>query len=134
MKIHHIAYAVADIDTARKKFEFLGYEVSQPVVTDSDRKIKIEFMTHAQSGLCIELVEPDGTPNPVDGYLEKSNGMSVPYHICYEIGDLEGAIAECRKNGFLPLQKPAPATAIGGSRVAFLFSKDGGMIELVESR
>jgi len=132
MKIHHVAYAVADIESARKKFEFLGYEVEQPVMQDTDRNIKIEFMKHTQNGLRIELVEPDGEPNPVSGYLEKNNGMSVPYHICYETEDLEKAMGECRQNGFLPLQKPASAMAIHGCRVAFLFSKDGGMIELVE--
>lgn len=132
MKIHHIAYAVSDIENVRKKFEFLGYEVSQPVMQDTDRNIKIEFMKHKENGLCIELVEPDGEPNPVSGVLDKNNNMSVPYHICYETDDLAKAIEECRKNGFMVLQKPAPASAIGGCPVAFLFSKDGGMIELVE--
>lgn len=132
MKIHHVAYAVADIAAARRKMEYLGYQVSQPVRRDDNRNIMIEFMKHAQSGLCIELVEPDGEKNPVSGYLEKNNGMSVPYHICYETDNLETAIEEGRNQGFLLMQKPAPATAINGCRVAFLFSKDGGMIELVE--
>lgn len=133
MKIHHIAYAVADIAAARKKMEYLGYEVSQPVMQDTFRNIKIEFMRHAESGLLIELVEPEGEPNPVSGCLDKNNGMAAPYHICYETENLEEEIERARGNGFLMIQKPAPASAIDGRRVAFLVSKDGGMIELVES-
>lgn len=132
MRIHHIAYAVENIAAARVKMEYLGYRVTQPVMRDTERNIRIEFMRHQESGLCIELVEPDGEPNSVSGYLDKNNGMSVPYHICYETGDLEQTIEECRGKGFMLLQKPAPAIAIDGRRVAFLFSKDGGMIELVE--
>lgn len=134
MKIHHIAYAVVSIEAARKKMEYLGYEVSQPVMSDTLRNIKIEFMKHTESGLVIELVEPEGEPNPVSGYLDKNNGMSVPYHICYEVENLEQAMEEARGNGFMTIQKPAPAPAIDGRRVAFLFSKDGGMIELAECR
>lgn len=133
MRIHHVAYAVADIAAARVKMESLGYQVVQSIMQDTDRNIKIEFMRHQESGLCIELVEPDGEPNPVSGHLDKNNGMSVPYHICYEAENLEQAVESCREKGFMLIQKPAPAIAIGGRRVAFLFSKDGGMIELVET-
>lgn len=133
MRVHHIAYAVADIAAARSKMEYLGYQVTQPVMRDTERNIKIEFMRHPESGLCIELVEPDGEPNSVSGYLDKNNGMSVPYHICYETENLEQEIDTCREKGFMLIQKPAPAIAIDGRRVAFLFSKDGGMIELVET-
>lgn len=132
MKIHHIAYAVASIEAARSKMEYLGYEVSQSVMSDTLRNIKIEFMKHTESGMVIELVEPEGEPNPVSGCLDKNNGMAVPYHICYETENLEQEIEKARKNGFMMIQKPAPAPAIGGRRVAFLVSKDGGMIELVE--
>ncbi len=132
MKIHHVAYAVADIEAAGKKMEFLGYEVSQPVMRDPDRNIKIEFRKHRESGLVVELVEPDGEPNPVAGYLDKNNGMSVPYHICYEVENLEKAMEECKNHGYFAFQKPAPAIAMDDHRVVFLMSKDGGMIELVD--
>lgn len=133
MQIHHIAYAVADIAAASEKLGFLGFRTIRPVMADPDRNIRIAFLRHEESGLCLELVEPDGTPNPVSGHLEKSSGMSVPYHICYETGQLEQAIEACRAQGFFLIQKPAPAVAIDGRRVAFLLSKEGGMIELVET-
>ena len=53
MKIHHIAYAVTDIESARKKFEYLGYCVSQPVMEDDGRGIRIEFLRHADNGVLI---------------------------------------------------------------------------------
>lgn len=132
MKIHHVAYAVEKIEAAAEKLELFGYETQRDTVMDELRGIRIQFMRHRESGLLLELVEPAAEKNPVSGCLEKSGGSSTPYHICYETQDLEAAVDMLRKKGFLMTQKPAPAPAIDGRRVAFLFSRDTGIIELVE--
>lgn len=132
MKIHHVAYAVDSIESAAEKFTLFGFEAEGDTVLDESRRIRIRFMRHRESCLLIELVEPAGEKNPVQGYLDKSGGASVPYHICYEVDNMEDALEYCRLKGLLVTQKPAPAPAIGGRRVAFLFSRDTGVIELVE--
>ena len=69
--------------------------------------------------------------SPVNRTLDK---MGVtPYHCCYSVDDMEGAIARLKKIKFVPLIKAVEACAIGGRRVCFLFNKKVGLIELVES-
>lgn len=79
---------------------------------------------------CIELVAQNGEKTPVDGVL-KLNG-ATPYHICYEVQNIDGAIENLKKQKFIVMQKPAVAPAIQNCNVAFLYNKDIGMIELVE--
>ena len=55
-----------------------------------------------------------------------------PYHICYETVDLDASAAELTADGFLAIDTPTPAPALGGRRVVFLTSASAGMIELLE--
>ena len=128
LKVHHIGYAVADIEKAQRSFEALGYTAAGPVKDDQIRNVKIVFMK--KDAIDVELVAPNGEPNPVDGILKK-NG-SAPYHICYETNDMQKDILELKKSGYMIIKKPEEAPAIDGGRVAFLYSAAAGMIELVE--
>lgn len=129
MKVHHIGYAVKDIEAAIETFERLGYETkSGGVCEDNIRSVKICFMQNGNE--CIELVAPNGEKTPVDGVL-KLNG-ATPYHVCYEVQNMDGAIENLKKQKFIVMQKPAVAPAIQNCNVAFLYNKDIGMIELVE--
>lgn len=128
MKVHHIGYAVKDINVAIEKFVNLGYEQTCDVCCDSYRNVKICFVQNGNE--CVELVAPNGEKTPVDGVL-KLNG-ATPYHICYEVQNIDGAIENLKKQKFIVMQKPAVAPAIQNCKVAFLYNKDIGMIELVE--
>ena len=129
MRVHHVGYAVSDIDESIAAFKLLGYETSQ-LVEDDGRKVKIVFLHNGSE--CVELVAPNGDGNPVEGQLKKTG--SAPYHICYEVDDLEAAIAELQKNrGWFLTKPPEAAPAIDGRRVAFMYQKDVGTFELVEA-
>lgn len=78
----------------------------------------------------VELLSPADDKSPVVQILEK-NGVT-PYHICYSVDDLEEAIKSLRKLRYMVVSKPKPACAIENRRVAFLYHKDMGLIELVE--
>ena len=58
----------------------------------------------------------------------------TPYHMCYEVQDIAQAIGELRDQRFLLVSGPVPACAMEDRRVAFLFQKNTGLIELVEAR
>ena len=80
----------------------------------------------------IELLAPIDENSPVNRILQ-TQGVT-PYHICYEVDDLEQAMVVLRKElKFMKVSKSAPACAIDNRRVAFMFRKDVGLIELVES-
>ena len=130
MRIDHIGYAVRDIAAAAKKFEALGYRSCGEETGDSGRKVRIRFFSDP-SGVMVELVAPLQEDSPVMGWIRK-NGNS-PYHICYESKDLERDITELRQKGFILVHPIAPAPAMGGRRVAFLYGTGTGLLELAES-
>lgn len=129
MKIHHIGYLVEDITSAIGQFKQMGYTAQKEgVVRDGDRGIDICFM---ESGpFLVELISPVGEKSTVSGMLQKKG--PGPYHICYLSENMDGDINALSKNGFMPISPPAPAVALQSKRVAFLFSKNAGIIELLE--
>ena len=79
----------------------------------------------------VELLAPVDELSPVNKTLEKV-GVS-PYHCCYVVDNIEGAVSELKKQRYIMVSKPAEAVAFCGSRVCFLFNKNVGLVELVEA-
>ncbi|MBE5907713.1 MAG: lactoylglutathione lyase [Lachnospiraceae bacterium] len=128
MKVHHIGYFVKNIEKGKRSFIDLGYEVEQDVVRDEYRGIDIAFLV--KDGYRVELVSPY-TEESVVYDLRKRMGNS-PYHICYEVADLDTAIGKLQAQRFVVTQEPHEAVAIDGKRVCFLIHGQIGIIELVE--
>lgn len=129
MKIHHIGYMVKKMDKALKAFQSLGYVVVQNKIFDAQRGIDIVFLS--KDGYLIELVSPI-TPESVVADVIKRYG-NTPYHICYEISDLEAEIERLRNERYVVCSEPNVALACGGRRVCFLIHPFLGMVELVET-
>ena len=128
MKVHHIGYFAKNIDKSIATFQALGYEVEQETVRDEFRGIDIAFLM--KDGYRVELVSPY-TQESVVYDLRKKMGNS-PYHICYEVENLNAAISELQAQRFVVSQEPHEAVAIDGKRVCFLVHGQIGIIELVE--
>jgi len=73
MLIHHIGYAVRNIEKAITKFKYLGYGLKGAQQNDENRKVKIQFLE--KDGVLIELVESSDTSSPVQNFIKK-NGNS----------------------------------------------------------
>jgi len=129
LKVHHIGYAVPDIAKAQAEFAVLGWQTCSNVTDDESRQVRIVFME--RDGCQIELVAPLSEVSPINKTLSKGSG--TPYHICYEVPNLEVAEAELKKARYIPFKKAAEAPAIAGRRVEFMYAKQVGVIELVES-
>lgn len=127
LKIHHIGYLVKKLEQAKRTFEALGYLVEQDTVYDDIRKVNICFLI--KDGYRVELVSPASPDSVVANLMKKYK--NAPYHICYEAGDSETALAGLRAEGFLAIDTPTPAPALDGRRVIFLTSAVAGMIELI---
>ena len=129
MKIHHIGYFVKNIAKGMKTFCDLGYEVEQDVVRDEYRGIDIAFLL--KDGYRVELVSPY-TEESVVYDLRKKMGNS-PYHICYEVEDIDAATLELRKKHYIVINPKEPTTEIlYHKNVVFLFNKNAGILELIE--
>lgn len=128
MKIHHIGYLVKDIKKAISRFEDLGFAVTSEVFSDATRGVDICFL--GRDGYRIELVSPNRPDSDVAG-LRKKIG-NTPYHICYEVENLEAAIEDLRSKKYVVTKAPEAAVAFGGKRVCFLVNAQIGLIELLE--
>lgn len=128
LKVHHIGYAVNSIEKSIKGFELLGYKPVSNVTYDTLRKVRITFLN--KNDIYIELVEPTSEDSPVKSFLEK-NGPST-YHICYETKTLGETVEYLKKHRFKPVTTLAAAPAINNNRVIFMYSKECGLIELLE--
>lgn len=132
-KIHHIGYAVKNIEKAAKLYRGMGFEVGE-IVKDPIQNCLICFLWQplscGGSETMIELVAPLDEKSPVVTILQK-NGNS-PYHICYEVDNMEEALKELKPYRFVKLFNPLPAVAMAGRKICYLFNRDNGLIELVE--
>lgn len=143
MKMHHIGYYVRNIERSKNKYEELGFKISsrvgnQEIQYDYNRNIKILFLENGSDDCMIELIEllDEKKPSPVDFIKKGSAGNyseSIPYHICYEVDDID-EVTEClRKKHFMVINpKEATTEVLFHKNVVFLYNKAVGMIELIE--
>ncbi|HYF09430.1 MAG TPA: methylmalonyl-CoA epimerase [Acetobacteraceae bacterium] len=127
-RIEHVAIAVKNLDAARDAFARLGiacdYEETIP-----ENGIRLAMLPIGESAL--ELLEPKTeTSRTAQWIRERGEGL---YHICLEVEDIEGALAELRAKG-VRLRDEVPCIGHGGHRIAFLEpeSTAGILVELVE--
>lgn len=131
LRFHHIGIACFDINETKAFYELIGY-VASPIIDDPIQDIRISFLKKEGSPM-LELLAPIDEKSPVNRILD-TQGVT-PYHICYEVDDIDAMMTLLRKqHKFVRVSKAAPACAIDDRRVAFLFRKDVGLIELVESK
>jgi methylmalonyl-CoA/ethylmalonyl-CoA epimerase len=126
MEIHHIGYAVSDIESAIEQMCVLGYAVGE-IVVDNNRSVRIAF-AH-QGTYCVELISPNADDSPVSKILQK-NGPT-PYHICYLVDDMEESLLFLKSQKWVVIVSPAAAIAFNGRNVAFLYHRSLGLIELL---
>ena len=132
LKIHHVGVAVADIESATAVYRENGYLCSEKIF-DPIQNVNICFAEKPDE-LRAELIEPAGENSPVSEILKKSGGEPEVYHVCYTVSDIDQAVSDLRKERWLPVRMPVPAVACGNARVAFLYSKEAGLIELLEEK
>jgi len=129
-QFHHIGIAVNSIKVTAQYYLDAGYVISDTIY-DPIQNVSIAFLE--KNGMPqIELVEAGSADNnsPICKIIEKS-GVS-PYHICYEVDNIESAINKLKKKKYLPLANPVSAAAMNNKKICFLYNKDVGLIELVE--
>lgn len=130
LTFHHIGIACRDIAKTQAFYLQMGYTAA-PIVEDPLQHVRISFL-EKDGAPRLELLEPLDEKNPVARTLD-TVGVS-PYHMCYEVQDIEAAIADLRRQRFLLVNGPVPACAMENRRIAFLYQKNNGLIELVEAQ
>lgn len=135
MKIDHIGYLCKNMQNSLEEFQNLGYQKQSEIYQDTlpledgqSRNVFICFLE--KDGYRIELVTPINKDSVVYDTLKKRG--EGPYHICYQVKNLEAELEQMVEQGYFVIQEPNKAIAFQNSRVAFLFKMGVGIIELVE--
>ncbi len=128
-RIDHIGIAVQDIQDALKFYEdALGLKLER-VVEEEGGRTEVAFLP--VGGSEVELVEPKDTDSGLAKYLAK-RGEGV-HHICFEVDDIEAALARLKEHG-AQLIDETPRQNARGQRYAFVHPKSahGVLIELYQ--
>lgn len=116
---HHVGLAVRSIaDVAGTGVE---------IVRDDTQKVSVAFVDMA--GVRVELIEPAAEKSPVTLSLQKGQQL---VHLCFEVDDMDQALATAKGDGFHRLGRPVQARAFGNRRIAWVFSRTYGLLELLE--
>jgi methylmalonyl-CoA/ethylmalonyl-CoA epimerase len=130
LHFHHIAYTVYDLERSAAPYVNAGFTKSENTY-DPEQNVLLCFLR--KEGMpTIELVAPYDDKSPINKILEKNR--VAPYHLCYEVCNIEEAISELRKQRYMVVSKPVQAIALESRKVAFLYNKDVGLIELLEAK
>src|SRR5574344_646538 len=130
LRFSHIGIATGNIEKTSSFYSKMGYSASD-VVFDPIQDVNICFL-RKDGQPEIELLAPADDKSPVNRIIA-ANGVT-PYHICYEVKDIDSAIKDLKSEKFIVVSKPVLACAMNNERVSFLFNKDVGLIELVEKK
>lgn len=129
-KLDHVAVAVANLDEAIKLYSTLFGKKPEHIEEVADQKVRAAFFGVDDTN--IELLFPTSPESPIAKYLEK-NPRGGLHHMCLEVTDLEGHLAELKKQG-MQLIDEKPRIGAHGKRIAFIHPKSTGgvLIELSE--
>jgi methylmalonyl-CoA/ethylmalonyl-CoA epimerase len=130
MTLDHIGYLTNDIDETARMFVALGYERHETFDFEA-QKCSVCFLTK-EGETRIELVKPYDENKSLTRILKKTG--VAPYHLCYEVEDVEAEIAKPQFEGFVPLFAPVEAPAFGNRKICYLWNQEVGFIELVDMK
>lgn len=127
-RVEHVAIAVRNMTDVMRMFQdtfglALEYEEDFP-------KTQTKIAMYPVGQTYLELLQ--GGPDSKTAQWIAEKGESL-YHICFEVDDIDGAIAELRAKG-VALIDEQPRIGHGGSRIAFIDPRSTAniLIELAE--
>ncbi len=127
--IDHVGIAVEDIDAALSVFrDSLGMSLVHRE-TVPDQGVDAALLDVGDGH--VELLQPLSADTTVGKFLSR-RGPGL-HHVAYRVGDIEGALSECRQAGLRTIDERS-RVGIRGSRVAFLHpsATAGVLTELVQ--
>lgn len=130
MVIDHIGVVIPRIADGIKQWTTIfGYSQMTEEVTDTRQKVRVVFM--AKEGSCtVKLIEPTDESSPVYRFAQKGGGL---HHLCFKCGNIDAAVERYRDLGLRVLFEPQPGEAFDGERIAFVFAKQGLIVELIDT-
>jgi len=127
--LNHVAIAVSDIESAAAVYrDTLGATVTAPQDLP-EHGVTTVFVELPNTK--IELLQALGENSPIARFVEKNPNGGI-HHLCYEVDDIESAMAKLEAQGATVLGDGKPKIGAHGKPVVFLHPKDfcGTLVEL----
>jgi methylmalonyl-CoA/ethylmalonyl-CoA epimerase len=129
MKLDHISYAVRSSDEAIKSFSFFYPKINNYKHFEENQNVFITYLSDDSINHRIELVEPAGSPSPVENMLKTM--QSVLYHVCYRVENFSEAVERLKGNGFYMVTEPFEGSIEKGFWASHFFNPHCGIIEII---
>lgn len=130
-RLNHVGVATPSIaDSIAMYRDLLGAEVIGEPFDLPAQGVKVCFIDAPNTQ--IELIEPYDDSSPIAGFLAK-NPAGGQHHLCFEVADIDAAIADVTAKGARILG--APRIGAHGTPIVFVHPRDMGgvLIELMET-
>ena len=130
MAIDHVGVVVESLEVSASYYirHFGLRPIGGPIV-DPLQDVELQFLEDDR-GQRIELIRPVSATSPAARALAAGGGVN---HICYRVEDLRAALASLNGDGAKTVREPMPAVAFNGRLVAFVYTRQRELIELVEA-
>ena len=129
MKLDHISYAVRSTDEAIKSFSLFYPKIDTFKHLEENQNVFITYLSNNSLNHRIELVEPAGSPNPVESMLKTM--PSVLYHVCYRVEDFFKVVERLKENDFFMVTEPFETGIEKGFLASHFFNSYCGIIEII---
>ena len=131
MKLHHVGIVVEDIEAGIQRYKVMfGFVPITEVVDDPVQKVSVVLLSGPELGsVPVELIAPLADDSPVSKILK---GNVRLYHLCFLVTDIEEELKKFRSNGAIIISGPVPADLFEGKRIAFVYTPDNYVVELLE--
>ncbi|GHA20727.1 methylmalonyl-CoA epimerase [Devosia pacifica] len=131
-RLHHIGIAVPDIAAASALYRTrLGADIGEPKDLP-EHGVTVAFIEAGSASL--ELLSPLGPDSTLHRFLER-HPQGGQHHLCFEVPDIEAAMARLKADGATVLGDGAPRLGAHGLPVIFMHPKDfaGTLVELQQA-
>lgn len=130
-RLNHVGVATPSIEASIATYrDLLGADAIGEPFDLPAQGVKVCFIDAPNTQ--IELIEPLDDNSPIAGFLAK-NPAGGQHHLCFEVADIEAAVAELTAKGARVLGKPR--IGAHGTPIVFIHPRDMGgvLIELMET-
>ncbi|WP_288413357.1 methylmalonyl-CoA epimerase [uncultured Sphingomonas sp.] len=130
-RLNHVGVATPSIEASIAMYrDLLGAEAIGEPFDLPAQGVKVCFIDAPNTQ--IELIEPYDAASPIAGFLAK-NPAGGQHHLCFEVADIDAAVADLTAKGARVLGKPR--IGAHGTPIVFVHPRDMGgvLIELMET-
>jgi len=131
MRLHHVGIVTSDIKSGIQHHKALfNFHPITEIVKDPIQKVAVVLLSGPEAeSVPIELIAPLTDDSPVSNILKERTRL---YHLCFLVEDIKEALKNARKYGSIIISRPAPAKLYDGKRIAFIYTPDKYVVELLE--